>query len=109
MKILKSFTTSLALVCLASGMVFGLMGCSSEDRTHETSGETINDDLITSHVMAALQATSDYKYSDVQANTFKGKVQLSGFVDTGAHKDQAAQVAKQVEGVKDVINNITVE
>lgn len=95
--------------CLATSAAMITVGCSTEDRTHETSGETINDDEITSHVMSALAASSDYKYADVQATTFKGKVQLSGFVDSSHHKHQAERVARQVEGVKEVINNISVK
>jgi osmotically-inducible protein OsmY len=45
----------------------------------------------------------------VQVTTFKGTVQLSGFVDTGAQKSQAADIAKNVQDVKDVVNNITVK
>jgi osmotically-inducible protein OsmY len=96
------------MIGLAAGSLC-LIGCASDDRTHETSGEALNDASISSHVVAALADSSDYKYSDVQANTFKGTVQLSGFVDTGTHKDQAGMVAKNVEGVKDVINNISVK
>jgi osmotically-inducible protein OsmY len=83
-------------------------GCYS-DRTHESSAESAEDDNISSRVVAALAATSDYKYSDVQVNTFKRRVQLSGFVDSSDHKDRAETVAKQVDGVKEVINNITVK
>lgn len=41
--------------------------------------------------------------------TFKGVVQLSGFVDTDTQKHRAAELAKKVEGVKDLENNITVK
>jgi hyperosmotically inducible protein len=109
MKILNAIKSFFLMACLAGGVIAVTVGCASEDRTHETSGESVNDAMITSHVNDALAATSDYKFSDVQVNTFKRRVQLSGFVDTGAHKDQAERVAKEIEGVKDVINNITVK
>ena len=109
MKTSKTLNIILIMAGLGLGISVGIIGCASEDRTHETAGEGVNDDEITTHVMAALAASSDYKYSDVHASTYKSKVQLSGFVDTGAHKDQAETVAKQVEGVKGVINNITVK
>jgi osmotically-inducible protein OsmY len=60
-------------------------------------------------VVAALSAASDYKYADVTVNSFKGRVQLSGFVDSGDHKDRAEAMTKQVDGVREVINNITVK
>jgi osmotically-inducible protein OsmY len=109
MKILNTVKTYIVIACLAAGTGAVVTGCASGDRTHETEGEGINDSMITSHVSAALEATSDYKFSDVQVSTFKGKVQLSGFVDNGNHKSQAAKVARDVEGVKDVINNITIK
>ncbi len=50
-----------------------------------------------------------YKYPDVIVTTFKGTVQLSGFVDNSDEKSRASTVAKNVEGVKDVENNISVK
>lgn len=96
----------------AVGMAAGLAlagGCATHDAVHETTGEEVNDAMITSHVSAALQAASDQKFSDVQVNTLKGSVQLSGFVASGHARDQAFQVAERVDGVKDVINNISVK
>jgi osmotically-inducible protein OsmY len=109
MKIMRTLNTFIVIGCLAIGSAMvGVTGCSS-DRTHESSAEAAADDNISSRVVAALAATSDYKYSDVQVNTFKCRVQLSGFVDSSDHKDKAETVAKQVDGVKEVINNITVK
>lgn len=85
-----------------------LCGCASDNRLHESDERKAMDDAISAHVATALAATADYKFESVHVATFKGDVQLSGFVNSGAHKDQAEQVAKQVDGVKDVINNITV-
>lgn len=108
---LNAWKTFVVIACLstASMGIIGMTGCASGDRTHETTGEDINDSMISSHVAAALAASSDYKFEDVHVATFKGRVQLSGFADSGAHKDQAAMIARQVEGVKDVVNNITVK
>ena len=50
-----------------------------------------------------------YKYPDVKVTTFKGTVQLSGFVDTHAQKSQAGTLAKNAAGVKSVVNNISVK
>jgi hyperosmotically inducible protein len=112
MKVWNTFKTFFVIVCLAAGTT-GIMtataGCSTYNRTHESDEEAAADQSLTSHVMAALADTGGYKFSDVQVNTFKGRVQLSGFVDTSAHKDQAGSVAQQVDGVKEVINNITVK
>ena len=106
MKNWKALNTFVVL-CLTAGTCVSITSCAS-DKT-ESAAESLNDASISEHVVSALAATSEYKYSDVQVNTFKGRVQLSGFVDSGSHKDQAGIVTKQVEGVKDVINNITVK
>ena len=51
----------------------------------------------------------DYKYEEVSVDTFRGVVQLSGFVNTTNQKVQADQIARTVPGVKDVLNNIIVK
>ena len=109
MKNLKSVNTCLVIGCLAvASATLGLTGCYT-DATHESAAEASADASVSSSVVAALAATSDYKFADVQVNTFKGRVQLSGFVDSSDHKDKAETVAKQVDGVKEVIDNISVK
>jgi osmotically-inducible protein OsmY len=104
----KTFFVVVSLT-MASALVVSSTGCSTYNRTHETSEEAAEDDSITSRVTAALTDTGGYKFSDVHVHTFKRRVQLSGFVDTDHHKDQAGIVAQQVDGVRTVINNITVK
>ena len=57
----------------------------------------------------ALNGSPDYKFDDVSIVTFKGTIQLNGFVDTSDQKDKAGDIAKQVQGVRAVENNISVE
>ncbi len=83
-------------------------GCAG-DRYHQSTGEAIDDKGISMRVKSAFSNDAEYKYEGVQVQTFKGTVQLSGFVDTRAQKGRAADLAKGVEGVKDVENNITVK
>ena len=83
-------------------------GCAG-DRYHQSTGEAIDDAGISMRVKSALSNDAEYKYAGVDVKTFKGTVQLSGFVDTRAQKSRAADLAKGVEGVKDVENNITVK
>src|ERR1700690_2180922 len=109
MKVLDAIKTLSLVVCLAAGgMTMVTAGCST-DRTHESSDEATEDAAISARVVSALADTGGYKFSDVQVNTFKRRVQLSGFVDSDAHKNQAGTVAQQVDGIKEVINNITVK
>jgi len=91
---------------LATSAVICLNGCAG-DRYHESTGEGIDDSAITGRVKSALHGDSEYKYPDVKVTTFKGTVQLSGFVDSHDQKSRAGELAKNCAGVKDVENNIT--
>src|SRR6185437_3179294 len=107
----KPLTVALSLA-FASLMPIsvGLMtsGCAG-DRYHESTGESIDDTAITARVKKALHSDAQYKYEDVKVTTFKGTVQLSGFADSRDAKNRAGDLARNVEGAKDVENNITVK
>ena len=105
---MKKITSLSAALILATSAIVGLTGCAG-DRYHESTGEGIDDTAITSRVKDALHDDTMYKYPDVKVTTFKGTVQLSGFVDNHAQKTQAGNLAKNVTGVKDLENNITVK
>ena len=86
----------------------GLTGCAGNRYTQST-GEHIDDKATSSRVRSALASDTQYKYGDVKVQTFKGVVQLSGFVNSRDQKNRAGDLAKKVEGVKEVQNNITVK
>lgn len=98
-----AFTT---LAPLSIGLL--VTGCAG-DRYHESTGEGIDDTATTARVKKALHGDPQYKYGDVKVTTFKGTVQLSGFADSRDAKNRAGDIARTVEGVKDVENNITVK
>jgi osmotically-inducible protein OsmY len=106
----KKTTKVLGLIlCLGSlPLVAFVTGCAG-DRYHQSTGEAIDDSGISMRVKSALSNDAEYKYDGVSVKTFKGTVQLSGFVDNRAQKSRAADLAKGVEGVKDVENNISVK
>jgi hyperosmotically inducible protein len=109
--LIKNTSKTLSLVlCLAALPVVSLVstGCAG-DKYHQSTGEAIDDHGISSRVKHALANDGEYKYDGVEVNTFKGTVQLSGFVDSSSQNSRAAQLAKGVEGVQDVVNNITVK
>lgn len=106
-KALKVFGLNLALGALP--LLLGVTGCSTGSRYEQSTGERIDDHGTSSRVKAALGGDSQYKYDAVNVETFKGTVQLSGFVDNGSEKSRAYTLAKNVEGVKDVENNISVK
>jgi hyperosmotically inducible protein len=83
-------------------------GCAG-DRYNRSTGEYIDDKSIGMRVREALNDNPEYKFSGVNVASFKGTVQLSGFVDSSAQKNDATRIAGQVEGVRNVVDNITVK
>jgi ferritin-like metal-binding protein YciE len=86
----------------------GLTGCAG-NRYERSTGEHIDDRSTSSRVKKALGDDSQYKFENVIVTTFKGVVQLSGFVNTSEQKSRAGDIAKQTTGVREVENNITVK
>jgi osmotically-inducible protein OsmY len=83
----------------------------STDRTgtHEGTGEYVHDSIITTKVKAAIFNEPGLKVSEVRVETFKGVVQLSGFVSSRADIKGAVRVASAVSGVKSVTNDMQLE
>jgi hyperosmotically inducible protein len=98
----KFITAILIAVSLATA------ACAST-RTQKSPGEQVDDSVTTGRVKAALIADPVTKAHQIDVETFKGTVQLNGFVDTEASKDRAASVAKSTKGVTAVHNNLTVK
>jgi hyperosmotically inducible protein len=74
-----------------------------------TVGTEVDDSVITTKVKAALLADPDIKSLDIAVETHKGEVQLSGFVDTQEQIDHAVEIAKEVEGVTNVGNAMSIK
>jgi osmotically-inducible protein OsmY len=96
----KIFSAFLLIVVFAF-----FAGCASTAKKEGT-GEYIDDTVITTKVKAAFVADEALKASEINVETFKGVVQLSGFVKTPADIARAVEVARGVEGVKSVKNDI---
>jgi osmotically-inducible protein OsmY len=94
------------LVCIA--LVTAFMGCASTP-TRESSGEYVDDSTITTKVKAAILNDPALKVFQINVETFKGEVQLSGFVDSAKNASKAGEVARGVGGVKSVKNNLIVK
>jgi hypothetical protein len=86
-------------------LLASLVGCASTS-VQEGTGEFVDNTVITTKVKAAIFNESSLKVSEINVETFKGSVQLSGFVDTQANIDKAGEIALRVKGVKSVKNNI---
>jgi hyperosmotically inducible protein len=108
MKISPKSMGLIAIVSATLGFASFTAGCASTP-TKESTGEYVDDSTITTKVKAAFVHDPVVKASEVKVETFKGVVQLSGFVNTDAEKKQAGLVAASVNGVTDVKNNIQVK
>ena len=91
-----------------------LMGCNKAPEVppvasppSTTMGTQLDDSVITSSVKSALLADATVKSFDLQVETRKGAVQLSGFVDSQAQIDQALAVTRSVAGVTEVQNGVS--
>ena len=103
MRIARSFNA-----IVSSLLVVALVACAPTAK-REGAGEYVDDSLITGKVKAALVADPDLKATEINVETFKGTVQLSGFVAAPEHIPKAVQLARSVEGVKSVKNDIAVK
>jgi osmotically-inducible protein OsmY len=97
-----------ALLTLGAGLVAGPSGCAGTP-TKESTGEFVDDSTITAKVKAAFIHDETVKAGAISVETFKGIVQLSGFVDTAEQKFRAADLARGVRGVREVKNTISVK
>ena len=103
MKNLKLFSTIIPAILLAT-----TLGCASTS-TREGTGEYIDDTVITTKVKAAVLNEPTLKSTEVNVETFKGIVQLSGFVTDAGDVQKAAEVARGVKGVTSVKNDLRVK
>jgi len=103
MKLLKRFSASFLAVAFAS-----VLGCAATT-THESTGEYGSDTWITTKVKAALVEDPMVKATEVNVETFKGVVQLSGFVSSDAAMSRAVSVASGIKGVSSVRNDMRIK
>ena len=84
------------------------LGCAST-ATQEGTGEYFDDSVITSKVKAAIFQDDSLKSREINVETFKGEVQLSGFVNSREDINKAVEVAGKVKGVTSVKNDMRVK
>ncbi len=92
---------------IAAAMMF-MLGCASTAK-HEGTGEYIDDSVITTKVKAVIFEEPTLKSAEINVETFKGTVQLSGFVTSQANINKAAELARGVKGVMSVKNDMRVK
>lgn len=96
------------ILSLGSVLLLFMLGCSST-HTRESTGEYFDDTAITTRVKAAILKEPSLSYFQIEVETFKGKVQLSGFVNTKEEAATAGRVAATTKGVKSVVNSLVVK
>lgn len=94
------------LLCIT--LVVAFLGCASTP-TREGTGEYVDDSAITTKVKAAILNEPTLKVFQINVETFKGDVQLSGFVDSSRSVSKAGEVARGVSGVRSVKNSLIVK
>ena len=94
------------LVLLA--LIAAFAACAST-RTHESTGEYVDDSVITTKVKSLLAADDFLKSFEISVESFKGTVQLSGFVNSQKAVDKASEITRGVKGVGSVKNNLIVK
>lgn len=98
----KTMATLIACTSLLS-----VAACSAT-RTQRAAGEQVDDAALLTSVKSALASNSVSNAADINVDVYRGDVKLSGFVDSAKDKSQAAAVARDVDGVKSVQNDIAV-
>jgi len=94
------------LVCI--GLVTAFLGCAATE-TRQSTGEYFDDTTITTKVKAAILQDPTLKTLQINVETRDGVVQLAGFVDSAQNVKRAAEVARDVKGVKSVKNDLIVK
>jgi osmotically-inducible protein OsmY len=98
----RMFALFLAAACLS------IVGCAGSS-TQESTGEYVSDSWITTNVKASLAADPLVKATEVNVETFKGAVQLSGFVSSAGAMDQAVRITREIKGVTSVKNDMRIK
>lgn len=102
----KAYQLGFAVCLMAAVPLFA--GCAGTD-TQRSTGQTVDDASITAKVKSQLLADPDVSGLQVNVQTNKGQVQLSGYVNSPEERSKAEQIAKQVAGVKNVNNDLIVK
>ena len=95
-----------AVIAFVSLIAFG---ASAQTKTSESTGAYVDDAAITGKIKTAILQDPALKVMQIHVNTYKGVVQLSGFVDTPQMVGRAGTVASRVSGVASVRNDLVVK
>ncbi|MEZ2585728.1 BON domain-containing protein [Kluyvera intermedia] len=99
---------AMAAACAALMVAISLSGCAGSS-TKESTGGYIDDTVVTTKVKTALFSDKEIKSSEINVQTFKGRVQLSGFVSSADDAKRAVDVTRKVQGVRIVENDMKIK
>jgi osmotically-inducible protein OsmY len=105
---MKSIKRLMFATMTAGALVVGAVSGCAVARDQSTAGEYVDDTAVTAKVKTKFIESKQVDASAIQIETLKGTVQLSGFAKSAQEKSTAEQLAKQVEGVKAVKNDVIV-
>ena len=100
---------NIVIRCLVLLMLISTFVACASTRTHESTGEYVDDSVITTKVKTLLANDDFFKSFQISVETYKGTVQLSGFVNSRQAVNKAGEIARSVQGVKSVKNNLIVK
>ena len=106
----RPYRLGLAIAAALAGLA--LAGCdkpATPDAKQVSAGTELDDSVITTKVKAALLTDTQGKGADTSVETRKGEVLLSGFVDSADEQARATSVARNVEGVQNVVNDTSIK
>lgn len=100
-----NFLRQLVIVLFLTALIAGCAGT----RTRESTGEYVDDSVITAKIKAEILDDPMLKVFQINVETFKGEVQLSGFVNSAGASARAVEIARKVKGVTSVKNSMVVK
>lgn len=100
---------NIVMYCLALFVLIAVFAGCASTRTQESTGQYVDDSVITTKVKSLIAADDFLKSFQISVETFQGTVQLSGFVNSSKAADKAGQIARSIQGVKTVQNNLIVK
>ena len=100
---------NIVIHCLVLLMLIATFVACASTPTRESTGEYVDDSVITSKVKSLLAADDFLKSFQIGVETYKGVVQLSGFVNTQKAVDKAVEITNSVKGVKAIKNDLIVK
>jgi len=106
-ELMKTYLKLIGLPLLAVTLL-SAAGCRTTPQGDRTAGRVLDDKMVTGKVEQALDSAPVYKFDNVKVSTYQGVVQLSGWVATQDQKAAAERIARDVQGIHRIENNISV-